>query len=100
MPTATCRIVAAGAAGVVLVSKEPLRTSFIVQNVDVTNAISVYTKPGKELEGLIVQAQTWVQFEKEDDCDKKWYVVAVAGTPTLHVLEFFTEKEKKKGFWW
>ncbi|GAI39265.1 unnamed protein product [marine sediment metagenome] len=62
MPSTSCRIVAAGAAGVVLVSKEPLRSSFIVQNVDATVVVCIYTKPGKEFEGIYLYPQTWIQF--------------------------------------
>lgn len=98
MPSASLRIVAAGAAGVVLVSKEPLRSSFIVQNVDDTVIVTIYTKPGKELEGIRLYPHTWLQFEKEDTCDLRWYVVTVAGTTNLHVLELFTEKPVRR--WW
>jgi len=91
----TVRLVAAGAAGVELVSANPRRRSFIVQNVSDSEIVSIYNKPGKENEGIYLYAHTWLQFQPADEPQKQWYCYSTTGgTTNLHLIEFFEEAEK------
>jgi len=94
------KLVAAGAAGVELVSNDPLRESFIVQNVSDSEIVSIYNKPGKEHEGIFLYPHTWLQFFKEDEADKQWYVFSETGGATnIHLIELYPAPKKPFGWW-
>jgi len=96
------RLVAAGPAGVELVSNDPNRDSFIVQNVSDSEIVSIYNKPGKEHEGIFLYPHTWIQFYKEDDAEKQWYVFSeTGGTTNIHLTELYLEVKKPDPWkWW
>jgi len=79
-----------------LVSANPRRRSFIVQNVSDSEIVSIYNKPGKENEGHYIYPHGWRQFFKEEDeGHKQWYCYSTTGgTTNLHLIEFFEEAEK------
>lgn len=81
-----------------LVALNPSRKSFVVQNKNDTAIIAIYAK--EEPTGIgsfFIDPGCWVQFEKQDDPDKQWWVRTVSGTGYVWLLEFF---EDKKGWIW
>ena len=97
---AIIRIVAAGPAGVELVSENPRRMSFIVQNVSDSEIICLYNKPGKEYEGIYLYPHSWLQLFEDDDADKQWYVFSITGGATnIHLIELFPKAKKTPWMW-
>jgi len=71
-----------------LVSLDPSRKSFIVQNTDESIDALLYTNKEEISGGLYVYPQCWLQFFKEDDADKQWFVVGGAGH-YIRILEIY-----------
>jgi len=93
--------VLAGAAGVELVPNTPSRESFIVQNIDDADVVSIYNTAGNEHIGIMLYPHTWIQMFKEDDADQQWFCFSeTGGAALLNVIEIYKETEKPSYSWW
>jgi len=75
-----------------LVPTSPKRKSFIVQNMNDTEVIAIYV--AEEPSGVgsfFIEPGCWVQFEKDDDAAKQWWVRTVSGSGYAWITEFFEE---------
>jgi len=78
-----------------LVNEDPRRTSFMVINFDASNNVRIYNRKEDYQGGIYVFAKSWLQFEKEDDADKQWFIKRDAGTSIVHIIEFYRERGRR-----
>jgi len=79
-----------------LVSEDPSRTAFLVQNVgDYTTWI--YARKEAPTGSIWLFPHCWLYFEKDDDADKQWWIISDGGTSYVHVIEFY---RKPPGWLW
>jgi len=76
-----------------LVSEDPGRTSFLVQNIGDSAIGGIYARKDNPHGAIYLYPHCWLYFEKVDDADKQWWIKADVGTIYyIHVVEFYRER--------
>jgi len=74
-----------------LVSEDPARTAFFIENIDDSNYFAIYARKEEAHGGIYLYPHRWLYFEKQDDADKQWFIKGTAGY--VHIVEFYREPE-------
>lgn len=83
-----------------LVSEDPNRTSFLVQNIDDESIAGIYNRKEEPYGAIYLYPGCWLYFEKHDDADKQWWIKMDAGSGYIHVVQFYREAPVPKPSWW
>jgi hypothetical protein len=82
-----------------LISEDPNRTSFIVQNVDDESVVGIYVRKEEPVGSLWLYPHSWIYFEKQDDADAQWWAKTDTGTAYVRIIEFYREAPTPKPTW-
>lgn len=87
------RTLTVGTTVIEMVSEDPRRTSFFVQNLDDESKVRIYARKDNPYGAITVYPHSWISFEKEDDADKQWWTRVDTGSVDLIINEFYRQKQ-------
>lgn len=67
----------------------------MVVNIDASNTARLYNRKDDYQGGIYIYPKSWMQFFKDDDGDKQWFVKRDTGSSYIHVIEFYRIKPRR-----
>jgi len=85
-----------------IIPEAPNRTRLLIQHIgDRDEPVTIYQERLKIAEGFRLYPYQWIQLDKDDDCDKQWFLTLVTGVAlasvNVRVIEWFKDSDLPTG---